>query len=174
MSKVAPNVSIETLYVVHSLGARRWARAGQFGIPLEARNLVMLTMDPDKVCYLVIKAREFDAKVEPHEQDPGSNPADDRGVGILEDYADDPTFQELTGALESLNEDEMVEVMALTWLGRGDYDKNEWGEALAHARRVRDENVVRYLTGIPQLGDYLEEGLSRFGHSCESVEMGRL
>ncbi|MGH6954537.1 MAG: DUF3775 domain-containing protein [Alphaproteobacteria bacterium] len=134
----------------------------------------MLTMDPDKVCYLVIKAREFDAKVEPHEQDPGSNPADDRGVAILEDYADDPTFQELTGALESLNVDEMMEVMALTWLGRGDYEKNEWGEALAHARRVRDENVVRYLTGIPQLGDFLEEGLSRFGLSCEGVEMGRL
>jgi hypothetical protein len=28
--------------------------------------------------------------------------------------------------------------------------------------------------GTPLLGDYLEEGLSAFGHSCEDFEIGRM
>ena len=34
-----------------------------------------LNISVDKVCYIALKAREFDAKVEPVEPDPGSNPA---------------------------------------------------------------------------------------------------
>jgi hypothetical protein len=35
---------------------------------------IELNISPEKVCYIIIKAREFDAKVEPVEPDPGSNP----------------------------------------------------------------------------------------------------
>ena len=37
-----------------------------------------LTISPEKVCFLIVKAREFDAKDEITEPDPGSNPSDDR------------------------------------------------------------------------------------------------
>jgi hypothetical protein len=33
---------------------------------------------------------------------------------------------------------------------------------------------VRYLIGIPLLGDYLEDGLNEFGLSCTDFEAGRL
>jgi hypothetical protein len=134
----------------------------------------MLNVNPETVCYIIIKAREFDAKVEPVEPDPGSNPADGGEREILEDYPDDPTYQELMSALESLNQEEIEEVLALTWLGRGDFTKDEWRGALEEAKSAHDEKVVSYLTGIPLLGDYLEEGLSQLGHSCEEFEIGRL
>ena len=38
-----------------------------------------LTISPEKVCFIIIKAREFDAKDEVTEPDPGSNPSDDKG-----------------------------------------------------------------------------------------------
>lgn len=134
----------------------------------------MLSISPETVCYIIVKAREFDAKVAPMEPDPGSNPADDRDVGILEDYADDPTLQELTSALESLNEDELLDLVALNWIGRGDFDKASWHEARRQARSIPKMDAPRYLLGTPLLGDYLEEGLAALGHSCEEYEIGRL
>ncbi len=48
----------------------------------------MLNVSPEKICYIIVKAREFDAKVEPVEPDPGSNPADGGEREILSDYRD--------------------------------------------------------------------------------------
>jgi len=39
----------------------------------------VLTISPEKVCFIVIKAREFDAKDEVTEPDPGSNPLGRQG-----------------------------------------------------------------------------------------------
>jgi hypothetical protein len=134
----------------------------------------MLDIVTEKVCYIIIKAREFDEKVEATDPDSGSNPSDDGDVDILEDLADDPTLEELTGAIDSLNEDEQVTLLALAWLGRGDYDRADWNEAVAEAAGARDGNLTRYLVGIPQLGDYLEEGLAQHGLDCADTELAHL
>ncbi len=62
-----------------------------------------MTISPEKVCFIIIKAREFDAKEEVSEPDPGSNPSDDKDVEILEDYADDPVVEEITSFVNSLS-----------------------------------------------------------------------
>ena len=134
----------------------------------------MLNISLEKMCYIIIKAREFDAKVEPVEPDPGSNPADSGAREILSDYRNDPTCEELWTALDVLNNDEMVDLLALAWLGRGDYTKDEWADAVAQAWQTRNERAVPYLIGIPLLGDFLEEGLSQLGYSCEEYEIDRL
>src|SRR5215470_4021684 len=135
---------------------------------------VELSTSLEKLGFIVIKAREFDAKVDPVEEDPGSDPADDDEREVLEDYADDPTYEELVDALESLNEDEITEVIALTWLGRGDYDAADWEEALGDARETRNDRAVAYLIGTPNLADEIEEGLSKLGLSIEDVEREHL
>lgn len=134
----------------------------------------MLTIAPEKVCFLIIKAREFDAKMDPEVPEPGDNPTDDADREILFDYPDDPTVEEIRGFLESLNEDEAVEVLALLWIGQGEYDVEEWEEALAEARDNPDERRPQAFLSIPLLGDYLEEGLAELGYSCDEVELGRL
>jgi Protein of unknown function (DUF3775) len=141
---------------------------------METPPEVELSTSLDKLGFIVIKAREFDAKVDPVEPDPGSDPADDDEVEVLEDYADDPTYEELVDALESLNEDEIAEVIALTWLGRGDYDAADWEEALNDARETRDDRAVSYLIGTPNLADEIEEGLAKLGLSIEDVERKHL
>lgn len=134
----------------------------------------MLTIAPEKVCFILLKAREFDVKVPPQDPDPGSNPTDDESAEILSDRLDDPTYQELVGALRSLNDDELAELLAITWVGRGDFGKEEWEVALAEARSLPPKRTPRYLMGDPLLSDYLEEGLSTLGYSCEDYEIGRL
>ena len=134
----------------------------------------MLTIAVEKVCYLIIKAREFDVKMEPEVPDSGDNPTDDADREILFDYPDDPTVEEIRAFLEGLNEDESAEILALVWLGRGDYVVGEWETIVPTALEDVDSRRPEALLGIPLLGDYLEEGLSQLGHSCEDVELGRL
>ena len=135
---------------------------------------IELTISLEKLGFIIVKAREFDAKVEPTDEDEGSNPTDDDERDVLEDNADDPTYEELVDALENLNEDELAEVVALSWLGRGDYDPGDWEQALAEVRETRDDRVVASLVGTPNLGDEIEEGLARLGLSIEDVEREHL
>jgi len=44
-----------------------------------------------KVCFFIVKAREFDVKDVVTDPDSGSNPSDDAMISVLEDHADDPT-----------------------------------------------------------------------------------
>jgi hypothetical protein len=132
----------------------------------------MLTIRPETVCYIIVKAREFDAKVEPDDPESGSNPSDDRSVDILEDFRDDPTYEELAGALGALNTDERSDLVALTWVGRGDFD--DFNEARENADESSVKNWPDYLLGIPLLGDFLEEGLAALGLDCEDIEIERL
>ena len=134
----------------------------------------MLAIPLEKLAYIIIKAREYDAEVPAVDEEPASNPADDADRDVLEDTADNPTYQELVDAINSLSELQRIELLALTWLGRGDYGKAEWRDALREARRTHDEKETGYLVGTPLLAEYLEEGLSQLGYSIEDYEIGRL
>ncbi|MGB8273760.1 MAG: DUF3775 domain-containing protein [Alphaproteobacteria bacterium] len=134
----------------------------------------MLQIDPDKVCFIIIKAREFDAKEEPMEDDYGSNAADEGMREVLEDLPDDATYEELRTFLEGLNQDEYIDLLALTYVGRGDFTAKEWAGAVTEAKSSLDRKVVDYLLGIPLLGDYLEEGLTALGYSCADMEKEHL
>ena len=131
-----------------------------------------LTISAEKAFYIIVKAREFDEEVAPTDSNSGSNPTDDRDVDVLESDGDNPTLQELEGALATLNIDEQLDLLALTWLGRGDFPSFE--QARQQADDVRDKHIPSYLIGTPKLGDYLEEGLARLGVSLEGFELNRL
>jgi hypothetical protein len=134
----------------------------------------MLRIPLEKLAYIITKAREYDAEVPPVDEEPGSNPADDLEREVLQENPENPTYQELVDAINSLSDGERIELLALTWLGRGDYSKQEWREALEEARRVHDEKETDYLVGTPLLGDFLEEGLAQLGYSIADYEIGRL
>jgi Protein of unknown function (DUF3775) len=133
-----------------------------------------LRISPEKVCFIVVKARELDVKVAPEWLDDGSNATDDQMAQILEDYADDATLDELKSYLQALNEDELEDLLALTWLGRGDYTLADWEDLKSEVQDVRDRHTVDYLIGTPLLADYLGNGLSEFGLSCAEFELGRM
>jgi hypothetical protein len=129
-----------------------------------------LSIATDKVCFIVVKAREFDAKDLVTEPDPASNPTDDGMISVLEDHKDDPVYREITAFIGALTEDEQVDLVALAWLGRGDGGIEDWSELHGQAASEHNRRTAQYLLGLPLLPDYLEEGLSLFGRSCESYE----
>jgi uncharacterized protein DUF3775 len=149
------------------------AKSSRTEIPAD-EDAATLTISPEKVCFIIIKAREFDAKDEVTEPDPGSNPADDKDFAVLEDHADDPVVEELTAFINSLSQDEQIDLVALVWLGRDDYTASDWPAVREEAARAHNERTAEYLLGTPMLGDFLEEGLALLGRSCEEFEIGRL
>jgi hypothetical protein len=88
-------------------------------------------------------------------------------VSVLEDQPDDPVYDELMAFIAGLDEDEQIDLIALTWLGRGDAPIEEWDDLRNEAARTRNERTAAYLLGLPLLPEHLQEGLSQFGRSCE-------
>ena len=132
-----------------------------------SETLPELSISPDKVCYIIAKAREFDAKDVVTDPDDSSNATDDAMVSVLEDHKDDPVVQEISAAIFGMSEDEQIDLVTLSWLGRGDGTVADWSELRAEAARAHNKRTAAYLLGMPLLPDYLEEGLAQFGMSCE-------
>ena len=133
-------------------------------------ELPTLSISPEKAYFIVAKARQFDVKDGVTDPDSGSNSSDDGMRSVLEDLPDDPVRAELVSFIHDLNEDEQIDLVALTWLGRGDGEIENWDELRAEAARAHNKRTATYLLGMPMLADHLEEALSKFGHSAEEVE----
>ncbi len=129
-----------------------------------------LSVDPEKAFYILMKAREFAVKTEASGLEEGSNPSDDKDVAVLEDNPDDATEEELMSALEALNEDEQIDLLTLTWIGRGDFTIKEWNAARRQALDITDKHIPLYLMQTPLFSDYLEEGLAQAGHDLDEFE----
>ena len=56
-------------------------------------------MPVDKVCLIIVEAREFQAKLAPVEPDPGSNQSERGFREVLEDYPDGPAGRQVGMAL---------------------------------------------------------------------------
>ncbi|MEI6158474.1 MAG: DUF3775 domain-containing protein [Roseococcus sp.] len=84
---------------------------------------------------------------------------------------DEITEEMLTDFIDELNEEQQVALIALAWVGRGDYEPEEWEEALklAAERNARGD-ASAYLTGMEGLGDLLTEGAGAFGIAIEEIE----
>jgi hypothetical protein len=95
----------------------------------------------------------------------------DRDVTLSLENGEDLTEESLVDFIDELNEDEQASLIALAWVGRGDYGPEEWTEAL---RLAAERNVGRdagtYLVNMEMVGDLLAEGVAAFGLSIEDVE----
>lgn len=131
-----------------------------------------LEIAPEKVAYVILKARELDVKVGGWEDgsDDGAPYQDSDTDQVLEDIASDPTHQEVTEFIDNLNEDEKVHLVALAWIGRGTYEVSDLDEAVQTARDEATTTTATYLLGMPLLPDYLEEGLDKLGFAVGEIE----
>jgi hypothetical protein len=129
-----------------------------------------LEIAPEKIAHVIIKAREFDAKVGAWDESPEDGDAEEDPASVLESFSDDTVFQEVASFIEALNDDEQAGLVAVTWIGRGTFEVDELEEAITTARDEAVNKTSVYLLGIPLLADYLEEGLEKLGYSVDDVE----
>lgn len=95
----------------------------------------------------------------------------DGGANLAEELDDGDTEESLREFIDELNEDEQAALIALAWIGRGDYEAEDWDEAVRlAAERNENGDAADYLLGMDLLGDLLSEGVAAFGLSLEEVE----
>lgn len=135
---------------------------------------IELSIATDQVCFIIAKARQFEVKDVPTVPAPASNATDDRMVSVLEARANDPVTLEIREFVNALDEDQQIDLVALTWVGRGDYDVSEWKEARDQAAAAHNDRTADYLLGLPLLSEFLEDALNDTGRNCEDEETGRL
>lgn len=130
-----------------------------------------LTIGPDTVRLFIEKANAISAAVsedyvdgQEHEVELDGNSRDNHHHdGLAEEATENLLGEELRELINDLNVDEAAELIALMWVGRGDYDASEWEEAVNEARRRGNRRTAKYLLGMPMLGDWLEQGLEAIG-----------
>ena len=149
----------------------------------------MLTIDPDKVRFVIEKMRELEEEDLIEAETEGEDEGDELHLSTpeTEDFSldddealeeeeaaegesasTDPYAEELSTFIANLDDDEQVELVALAWLGRGDYTLDTWDEALETAGERHNERTAAYLMGMPLLPDLLSEGLAAHGEGEES------
>jgi len=134
--------------------------------PQDEKEQAMLNINPETVCHIIEKAREFQAKEQVVIPDVPDSPADDWPLQVLAEHVGDLTYQEVVLAVTDLEPDQQMTLVALMWVGRGDYAFDEWGDAVAYAEEHWTKHTAEYLIGHPQLADYLREGLDELGYRC--------
>ena len=117
----------------------------------------MLELNPDTVRFIVERSKEFQVE----EGDADASGPDERSPDAS---ASATVRAELESTIADLEPDQQVELVALMWLGRGDYDLEEWDEAKRDAAAAYNARAASYLIATPLLADYLEEGLALHGY----------
>jgi hypothetical protein len=128
----------------------------------------MINLNPETVCFIIDKARQFQSKEEVVITEQPDSPADDWARQLLANHAGDPCVDEVKEAVQDLEPDQQAELLALMWLGRGDYLPSEWKNAVSDAADSlsdMDEPAL-YLLTHPLVASYLTEGLDLHGYSC--------
>lgn len=126
-----------------------------------------LTIGPDTVRLLALKARAISAALsddyadgQEHEIEIDGDAGDrHQHDGLAEEEEENLTEEEFRELIADLNVDEAAELIAIAWIGRGDYEPAEWADAVGEARQHDGKRVATYLLGMPMLGDWLDAGL---------------
>ncbi|MCE4224399.1 DUF3775 domain-containing protein [Methylobacterium sp. C25] len=126
----------------------------------------------DTITELVLRLKALEVKEGITDPDSGSNPIDDGATDVLTSGTDDATESEVRGLIRGLNDDQRANLLALLYVGRGDYDARDWDGALAFARdrQAAGDGAIKELLHTPNAADLLEEGLDALGVSQDISE----
>jgi hypothetical protein len=124
----------------------------------------MIDLNPESVRSIISQVREFQTEASMTPDEAPESLADDQAFERLTEYHGDPRYTELRSLIEDLEPDQQRTLVALMWLGRGDYELDDWEDALAYAGEADSVSTVDYLIATPLLADFLEEGLNLHGY----------
>ena len=124
----------------------------------------------ETICRLIIRAREMEAQVPDNDSDDERDPTDsDDEFAVMDDDANEAVEEEIFALLDDLGDDQVQEILALAWVGRGTYDASEWSEALEAAADPDAEEPIDQIMDIPTLAAYLDAGLAAFDLNCDGI-----
>ncbi|MFK7792872.1 MAG: DUF3775 domain-containing protein [Devosiaceae bacterium] len=83
--------------------------------------------------------------------------------GLAEEEAEDLTGEELKELIDDLNTDEAAALVAIAWIGRGDFEASDFANVVEEASARAEGATSSYLMGMPLLAEHWEAGLDALG-----------
>jgi uncharacterized protein DUF3775 len=145
----------------------KWIDKGRTGLS-EAAMDIDLTLSADTIRLFAQKARAVASSLQDTFEDghEGDVEFDEDTLeeshnhdGLAEEENDDLSDEELRELIEDLNVDESADLVAITWIGRGDFDAEDFNQAFNEAKDRAVGSTAKYLLGMPLLADHMEAGL---------------
>lgn len=127
-----------------------------------------LPLNLENICFIIDKAKAFHAQEEVVIPNEAISSSDDWALQVLANHSDDMTLQEFKSVINDLDRDQQTALVALMWIGRGDYSIDEWQDAFDAANEEWTDYTADYLLAHPNIADYLEESILQFGFACEA------
>ena len=130
-------------------------------------NTNVLNINPETVCFIIEKAKEFQAKEGVTFEEEALNSEYEYDMQqILADHPDDLSYPEVKQIIDNLGIDEKVDLLSMMFIGRGDFVEKDWSSAHKEARGNLPSDLTAYLFSKPTIAYYLEKGLESLGYSC--------
>ncbi len=130
----------------------------------------MLNVSGHMVSRLIELAREFHAGDTVLAAEELTGWDDDKGLGRdVDNHPGNPFLREFQSVVDELDPEQQQDLVALMWLGRGDYSEDEFEEARALARDEWRPGTGEYLLAHPLLAEHLREALDVFGLEPEGL-----
>ena len=120
-----------------------------------------IDLNRETVQFLIDRAREFHTQDDVTFDEETEFDNDDWSQQFSANFASDPYYQEIKTTVEDLEPDQQMTLVALMWVGRGDFSMDEWDDAFKEAEQNWNENTAEYLLGTPMLSDYLAEAIDQ-------------
>ena len=120
-----------------------------------------IELNRETVQFLIDRAREFHTRDDVSFDEEPEIDDEDWSQQVAASFGSDPYYQEIKTRIEDLEPDQQMTLVALMWVGRGDFSFDEWDDALKEAEESWHENTADYLIGTPMLSDYLAEAMDQ-------------
>lgn len=126
-------------------------------------HMTDINLNSEIVYQVIEKAKEFHAKEEVVIPENPNEFSEEDFAQILADHQNDLTYQEVKIAIDDLEPDQQITLVAIMYLGRGDFEPHDWDLCLSEAKNGWTKHTASYLLSKPHIADYLEEGLILLG-----------
>lgn len=80
-----------------------------------------------------------------------------------------PATDYLLDLIADLTRVELNEVLALAWMGRGDFEPENLAEALRQASEIISTHPAAYVARLPGLAEYLRSALTALGYHVSAL-----
>lgn len=132
---------------------------------------MLQNLKPEEAGFIIVKMRATEEQVElDRATHDGFVPHGDEAALLTDEKVQAVDNEELNSAIDGLSMEAQCELIALAWLGRGDYTASDYAQAVSDAKGRWNPRTADYLGGMAMLADYLEEGLSALDYDIEAAE----
>jgi len=122
----------------------------------------VFTITIDQVTAVIVAARDWEAE----EKALAWRKADAARGAVVPAT---PAADHLLDMIADLTPLELNELLALAWMGRGDFEPENLREAFRQASKIICTHPATYVARLPGLADYLRSALSSLGYRISAL-----